>query len=201
MNSISMRHLRYFEALAQHGHFGRAAEACAISQPALSLQMKELEDLLGAPLIDRGARQVRLTSLGEAFALRARIEFSRFVQDEYPAASGPGWLAFLEGRLGSQRWAGVARLTGYGADAAGARLAAQAPELPHAFHLPALFGRGVNALMRLSYRPALPWQLHLLIDATHRLDGRSIGSGAQATPGPWQLSASAQVHYRIGTEW
>jgi LysR family transcriptional regulator, hydrogen peroxide-inducible genes activator len=72
MNSISMRHLRYFEALAQHGHFGRAAEACAISQPALSLQMKELEDLLGAPLIERGPRQIRLTSLGEAFALRAR---------------------------------------------------------------------------------------------------------------------------------
>lgn len=67
-----MRHLRYFEALAQHGHFGRAAEMCAISQPALSLQMKELEDLLGAPLIERGTRQIRLTSLGEAFALRAR---------------------------------------------------------------------------------------------------------------------------------
>ncbi len=72
MNGISMRHLRYFEALAQHGHFGRAAQACAISQPALSLQVKELEELLGAPLVERGARQIRLTSLGEALALRAR---------------------------------------------------------------------------------------------------------------------------------
>ena len=72
MIGISMRHLRYFEALAQYGHFGRAAEACAISQPALSLQMKELEELLGAPLIERGNRQIRLTSLGEAFAIRAR---------------------------------------------------------------------------------------------------------------------------------
>ncbi|NJO53515.1 MAG: LysR family transcriptional regulator [Bacteroidales bacterium] len=72
MSGLSMRHLRYFEALARHGHFGRAAEACAISQPALSLQMKELEDLLGAPLIERSARQSRLTSLGEAFAVRAR---------------------------------------------------------------------------------------------------------------------------------
>lgn len=67
-----MRHLRYFEALAQHAHFGRAAEACAISQPALSLQMKELEEILGAPLIERGARQIRLTNLGEEFAQRAR---------------------------------------------------------------------------------------------------------------------------------
>ena len=72
MTGLSMRHLRYFEALAQHGHFGRAAEACAISQPALSLQMKELEDMLGAPLVERGTRQIRLTSLGEAFVERAR---------------------------------------------------------------------------------------------------------------------------------
>lgn len=72
MNALSMRHLRYFEALAQHRHFGRAAVACAVSQPALSLQMKELEALLGARLIERGPRQLRLTSLGEAFALRAR---------------------------------------------------------------------------------------------------------------------------------
>ncbi len=67
-----MKQLRYFEALAQHGHFGRAAEACAISQPALSMQMKELEEIVGAPLVERGGRQIRLTSLGEELALRAR---------------------------------------------------------------------------------------------------------------------------------
>ncbi|MDM7255145.1 MAG: LysR substrate-binding domain-containing protein [Paracoccus sp. (in: a-proteobacteria)] len=72
MNALTMKHLRYFEALARHGHFGRAAEACAISQPALSLQMKELEALLGAPLIERGPREVRLTPLGQEFVLRAR---------------------------------------------------------------------------------------------------------------------------------
>ncbi len=72
MSAISIKHLRYFDALAQHGHFGRAAEACAISQPALSLQMKELETILGAPLVERGARQIRLTAMGDAFAARAR---------------------------------------------------------------------------------------------------------------------------------
>src|SRR5689334_11495411 len=72
MNNITLRQLRYFEALAQHGHFGRAADACAISQPALSLQMKALEDAVGAPLVEKGARQVRLTGLGEAFAVRTR---------------------------------------------------------------------------------------------------------------------------------
>lgn len=72
MTNVSIRQLRYFEALARHGHFGRAAEACAISQPALSLQIKDLEETLGAPLVERGARQIRLTSLGEAFAERVR---------------------------------------------------------------------------------------------------------------------------------
>lgn len=72
MNGITIRHLRYFDALAQQGHFGRAAEVCAISQPALSLQIKELEELIGSPLVERGARQIRLTQLGEVFAARAR---------------------------------------------------------------------------------------------------------------------------------
>lgn len=72
MTQLTMKHLRYFEALARHRHFGRAAEALAISQPALSLQIKELEDILGAPLVERGPRQIRLTALGEEFTLRAR---------------------------------------------------------------------------------------------------------------------------------
>lgn len=69
---ISIKHLRYFAALAQHRHFGRAADACAISQPALSLQIKDLEELLGAQLVERDRRQIRLTGLGEAFAGRAQ---------------------------------------------------------------------------------------------------------------------------------
>ena len=72
MIGLTLKHLRYFEALARHGHFGRAAEACAISQPALSLQIKELETMLGAPLVERAARQIRLTTLGEDFVDRAR---------------------------------------------------------------------------------------------------------------------------------
>jgi LysR family transcriptional regulator, hydrogen peroxide-inducible genes activator len=72
MTDISMKQLRYFEALAQHGHFGRAAQVCAISQPALSVQVKELEEILGAPLVERGSRQVRLTPLGAELAVRAR---------------------------------------------------------------------------------------------------------------------------------
>ncbi len=72
MNNLTLRHLRYFEALAQYGHFGRAAEALGISQPALSIQMRDLEDIVGKPLVERGARQVRLTGLGEVLLQRGR---------------------------------------------------------------------------------------------------------------------------------
>ncbi|KJZ17959.1 LysR substrate-binding domain-containing protein [Loktanella sp. S4079] len=72
MKNLTLKQLRYFEALARHGHFGRAADACAISQPALSVQIKELEEGLGTPLFERSPRHVRLTSFGESFANRAR---------------------------------------------------------------------------------------------------------------------------------
>lgn len=72
MNNLTIKQLRYFEALVRHSHFGRAADACAISQPAMSVQIRELEESLGTDLFERGARQVRLTSFGEEFALRVR---------------------------------------------------------------------------------------------------------------------------------
>jgi len=72
MNNMTLKQLRYFEALTRHGHFGRAAEACAISQPALSVQIKELEETLGVVLFERSARQVRLTGFGQDFAERVR---------------------------------------------------------------------------------------------------------------------------------
>lgn len=72
MVNLTLKQLRYFAALARHRQFGRAADACAISQPALSMQIKELEESLGTPLFERSARKVWLTGFGEAFALRVR---------------------------------------------------------------------------------------------------------------------------------
>jgi LysR family transcriptional regulator, hydrogen peroxide-inducible genes activator len=93
MIEVSFRQLRYFDALAGHSHFGRAAAACGISQPALSMQIKELEEALGAVLIERGARQVRLTKFGEEAALRVR-DILRSVDElgDFARASR-GWLA------------------------------------------------------------------------------------------------------------
>ncbi|MFN3643650.1 MAG: LysR substrate-binding domain-containing protein [Gemmobacter sp.] len=72
MTNLTLKQLRYVDALAQHGHFGRAADACAVTQPALSMQIAALEAALGTALFERGARQVRLTAFGAAFAARVR---------------------------------------------------------------------------------------------------------------------------------
>ena len=61
---ITLRQLRYLEALAEHRHFGRAAEACAVTQPALSMQIRELEKFLGVELVERRPSEVVLTDIG-----------------------------------------------------------------------------------------------------------------------------------------
>jgi LysR family transcriptional regulator, hydrogen peroxide-inducible genes activator len=69
---VSLRQLRYLESLAETRHFGHAAEACAVSQPALSMQIKELEDELQVSLVERRKSGVELTEQGEEIARRAR---------------------------------------------------------------------------------------------------------------------------------
>ncbi|MEJ6396701.1 LysR substrate-binding domain-containing protein [Yoonia sp. 208BN28-4] len=71
MANPTLKQFRYFAALSRYRHFGRAADACAISQPALSMQVKELEQTLGTALLERGGRDVRLTPFGEVVASRA----------------------------------------------------------------------------------------------------------------------------------
>ena len=70
MTNISLRQLRYFDALAQSLHFGRAADQCAVTQPALSMQIQELEKELGTVLIERTRAGTKLTPEGEEIARR-----------------------------------------------------------------------------------------------------------------------------------
>src|ERR1700741_225423 len=67
---IPLRQLRYLEALAQHRHFGRAAEACAVTQPALSMQIRDLEQELEGDLGERPAGPVAPTDVGIEVARR-----------------------------------------------------------------------------------------------------------------------------------
>jgi LysR family hydrogen peroxide-inducible transcriptional activator len=68
---ITLRQLRYLSALAKHGHFGRAAEACSVTQPALSMQIRDLERTLGVAVVERRPGDVMLTDVGREIARRA----------------------------------------------------------------------------------------------------------------------------------
>ncbi|MCL4160543.1 UNVERIFIED_CONTAM: hypothetical protein GTU68_052974, partial [Idotea baltica] len=68
---ISLRQLQYFQSLCEHGHFGRAAAAANVSQPALSVKIKELEETLGSALIDRTARPIAPTPFGADILARS----------------------------------------------------------------------------------------------------------------------------------
>jgi DNA-binding transcriptional LysR family regulator len=70
--AMNLRDLQYLVALAEHRHFGHAADACFVSQPTLSTQIKKLEDELGVPLVERTPRKVLLTEVGRDIAIRAR---------------------------------------------------------------------------------------------------------------------------------
>ena len=68
---LTLRQLRYFDALARQRHFGRAAEECAVSPPALSMQIHELEQFLGGELVERRQGDAMLTARGQKIAARA----------------------------------------------------------------------------------------------------------------------------------
>ena len=84
---VSFRQLRYLEALARTRHFGRAARACAVSQPALSMQIKDLEDELKLKLVERRKSGIGLTDKGQEIAGRARTILA-LVQDLVDYAKG-----------------------------------------------------------------------------------------------------------------
>jgi LysR family transcriptional regulator, transcription activator of glutamate synthase operon len=70
--SMELRQLVYFEAVARHGGFSRAGEQLRVAQPAVSAQIRRLEAELGTPLLRRTTRQVALTEAGELFLVRVR---------------------------------------------------------------------------------------------------------------------------------
>lgn len=91
----SIKQLKYLVALSETGHFGRAAEACFITQPSLSAAISELENLLGAQLVERNKRQVLITPLGREVVSRARNilqevdELTMMAQSATEPLSGP----------------------------------------------------------------------------------------------------------------
>lgn len=93
---MTLRQLRYLAAIARHGHFGRAAAACAVTQPALSMQVRDLERTLGVTLVERMPGDARLTDLGRNIARRGDdiLAAAHDLMDFAQQQSGP-----LTGRL------------------------------------------------------------------------------------------------------
>ncbi len=93
---MDIRQLKYFIKAAEFSHFTRAAEALYVSQPALSAQIRQLEDDLGVELFARVGRNVRLTDAGEAFLVRAKeaVDAVELAEEEVSAIKG-----LLKGKL------------------------------------------------------------------------------------------------------
>jgi len=102
---VEFRHLRYFLALADELHFGRAARRLAISQPPLSWNIQQLEQSMGARLFVRNSKAVRLTEAGRAFVPAARAllaqadEAARLARDVERGVSGLVRVGFVSSML------------------------------------------------------------------------------------------------------
>ncbi len=90
---MNLRDLEYALAVAEHGHFSRAAEACAVSQPTLSGQLRKLEDELGVEIFERDGRTVRTTRVGREILLYARAAIDAVSDIERAAQAGRDPLA------------------------------------------------------------------------------------------------------------
>ena len=73
MHLPTLKQLRYLLALSETGHFGKAAQSCFVSQPAFSVAIKELENLLNVQLVDRTNKSVTITSIGQRIIQQARL--------------------------------------------------------------------------------------------------------------------------------
>lgn len=101
---MNLRDLEYVVAVAEEGHFGRAAERCHVSQPALSGQIRKMEDFLGVDLFERSNRQVLITPIGQTIVDHARqalalkdeiVDMARAANDPFQGEISMGMISTI----------------------------------------------------------------------------------------------------------
>ncbi|WP_370152518.1 transcriptional regulator CynR [Streptacidiphilus sp. EB129] len=198
--ALELRHLRYLLAVAEHANFTRAAEDLRISQPTLSQQIKQLERTVGAQLLDRGGRTVRLTDAGETYvhyarrALRDLAAAERAVLDVADLSRGhlrlaltPTFTAYLVGPLAAElhtRHPGITLVVReMTQDRIEAGLLADDLDLGIAFHRPHLPGITATAL----FTETLSLVTGTRQSGTQQSDTQGSGNQGSGTEGPEPL--------------
>ncbi|MBV7483859.1 LysR family transcriptional regulator [Bordetella sp. BOR01] len=142
---IELRHFRYFVALAEELHFGRAAKRCNISQPPFSVSIRQLEEQLGFALVERSSHEVRLTAAGTTFYREACKALSQVRQAADIAARVHGGLdgVLSVGFFASMLYRGLDRAVDR-FRAEFPSVALQLLELSTSDQIPALLGRQIH---------------------------------------------------------
>jgi DNA-binding transcriptional LysR family regulator len=180
---VELRQLEYFVAVAEHLHFGRAAEALSIGQPAVSQQLARLERELGVRLLDRSSRRVRLTPAGsrllpEARAVLAAVEQARqrvtgSMADQPTTTLRIGSSAGLGDRLGRVLAELAAADPPVGAELVTAPTRARIERVA-AGQLDAAFVRGVSSAPGVELIEVWEDRLLVVLPAGHVLAGRDV---------------------------
>ena len=184
---VELRHLRYFAAVAETRHFGRAADRLHMAQPALSQSIRQLEAELGTPLFVRTTRQVRLTPAGEFF----QLEVARILESVEAGVRGVRRIA--AGRQGLVRIA----FTGSAAHTELPRMARtvkrELPGMALEIHADLLTPAQVDGLHDGDPRPrrAASADARRRTRLAHPLD-RAAGAGGRRGPPPWPTSRASR---------
>lgn len=192
-----LRHIRYFKAVVDQGGFTRAAQMLHVSQPALSQQIKELEQSLGAQLLDRSGRQVRPTDVGAVYlryvshVLEQLDEAARAVRDVEDLSTGslrlgvtPSVAAYLVGPLLQRFRSAYPRIT------LSIRVAAQEEEIEPALRNDELdLGIGFGDLPAEDIEATLlhKERLALLVGKQYPLASKAVVTAAEVAAMPLAL--------------
>ncbi|MDL2307752.1 LysR family transcriptional regulator [Desulfovibrio sp. OttesenSCG-928-C06] len=206
---MELRYYRYFLAVAEELHFGRAAARLNIAQPALSIQIRELEKALGGALLERTSRSVRLTEAGKVFLREARL----VLEQEERAFEKTSRMLRGEGGVLSLAYTGSAVFSGLlGKLLAKYRAACPMVEIrlqemdpkrqlieleKGSIHAGFMISSFLSPVRGVRMLPLASWATLLALPARHRLAGKKRLSVAMLADEPFVAYAGEDYESRI----